>query len=246
MVGRARLVLADVPALGPLEIVWKQDKTTGRGHYSHRLAFSPDGTSLYIASGDRQKLTPAQDPLSNLGKIIRIEISNPNRAGDIDHPVSMGHRNILGLKFDDQGQLWDIEHGPRGGDELNLIEPGRNYGWPFVSQGDHYSDTAIPRHGTRPEFAAPAISWNPVIAPGDFIFYRGSEFPEWRGQVLIAGLTSEAIVRVAIEGHKARELERIHIGAPVRSIAQDKDGTLWLLTDGSPGKLLRLRPAAEQ
>jgi glucose/arabinose dehydrogenase len=243
VVGRARLDLGGIAALGPMEILWTQDKTGGRGHYSHRLAFSPDGASLYIASGDRQKLAPAQNPQSNLGKIVRIDISDPHNAGDIVHTVSMGHRNILGLKFDDQGRLWSLEHGPAGGDELNLVREGANYGWPVVSEGNHYSGTAIPRHASQPHFAGPAISWTPVIAPGDFIFCRHCEFSGWQGQALIAGMKSKAISRIAIEGDKAREGERIAMGARIRSIAQRDNGEVWVLTDGSPGKLLRLRPA---
>ncbi len=156
--------------------------------------------------------------------------------------VSMGHRNILGLAFDAQGRLWDLEHGPQGGDELNLVKAGANYGWPVVSQGDNYDGKPIPRHATRPEFAAPAISWNPVIAPGGMIVYRGDTFPQWRGQVLIAALGVGAVVRVGLEGEKARELARYAMDARIRAIAEREDGSVWLLEDGSPGRLLKLTP----
>ncbi len=254
-VGRAELVCADHSscALQDLRVIWRQTpKTTGRGHYSHRLTFSPDGRYLFVASGDRQKFTPAQDMTGNLGKIVRLlpdgtpAPGNPfaSQGGVAAQVWTLGHRNILGLQFDAQGRLWDLEHGPAGGDELNLVEPGRNYGWPLVSNGNHYDGRMIARHATRPEFAAPAISWNPVIAPGNFIFYRGSAFPAWRGQVLAAGLKAQGIVRVAIEGTSAREVERYNMDARIRAIAEAADGSLWVLEDGDGGRLLKLSPRA--
>lgn len=253
-VGMARLVTEGTPRLEDLEVIWRQHpKVSGEGHYSHRLAFSIDGKYLFIASGDRQKMTPAQDMGGNLGKIVRLlpdgtpAPGNPFAAkGGVAAQVwTLGHRNILGLRFDDRGQLWDLEHGPRGGDELNLVEPGRNYGWPIVSQGDHYDGKVIPRHATRAEFAGPAISWNPVIAPGDFIFYRGAEFPRWRGQAVIAAMKPAALVRVAIDGASGREVARYPIDYRIRDIAEREDGSVWLLEDGKEagaGRLLRLSP----
>lgn len=241
--GRARLLLDGQPRLDGLEVFWRQQpKVTGRGHYSHRLAFSPDGQDLFIASGDRQKMTPAQDDHSDLGKIVRIAIGNSARAGGIVHSVSKGHRNVLGLAFDQQGRLWDLEHGPAGGDELNLVKDGANYGWPLVSQGDHYNGTPIPRHATRPDLAAPALSWNPVIAPGGMIIYKGNLFPEWRGQVLIAALGAQVLVRVGIAGETAREIARYDLGRRIRAIAEREDGSIWLLEDGEDARLLRLAP----
>jgi glucose/arabinose dehydrogenase len=253
-VGRAKLVTEGAPRLEGLKIIWRQQpKVTGKGHYSHRMAFSPDGQYLFIASGERQKMTPAQDLSNNLGSIVRLlpdgtpAPGNPfaDGAGVTKQIWSYGHRNILGLKFDAQGRLWDLEHGPRGGDELNLVKPGRNYGWPLVSDGDHYGGEPIPRHATRPDLAAPAISWNPVIAPGDFIFYRGNAFPQWRGQAIIAAMQPAAIVRVAIDGEKAREVARYPMAHRIREIAQRDDGSIWLLEDGKEagaGRLLRLAP----
>jgi glucose/arabinose dehydrogenase len=253
-VGRARLVLDGPPRLEALQVIWRQSpKVTGQGHYSHRIAFSPDGNYLFIASGDRQKFTPAQDMSANLGKIVRLlpdgspAPGNPFAdKGNIAAQVwTLGHRNILGLQFDAQGRLWDLEHGPKGGDELNLVKPGQNYGWPLVSDGDHYDGKAIPRNSTRPDLAAPAISWNPVIAPGDFIFYRGAEFPAWHGQAVIAAMKPAAIVRVAIDGETAREVSRVPMDHRIRDIVEREDGSVWLLEDGKEagaGRLLRLSP----
>lgn len=235
---RARLVQGDAPRLEGLEVIWRQTpKVTGRGHYGHRLAFSPDGRHLFVSSGDRQKMTPAQDMASTLGKVIRMA---PD--GSDAQVWSLGHRNPLGLRFDPQGRLWDLEHGPRGGDELNLVERGRNYGWPLVSEGDHYDGRAIPRPATRPEFAAPAAFWNPVIAPGGFIFCKCDAFPAWRGQALIAALGAQALVRVAIDGTRAREVARYSLEARIRAVAEREDGALFVLADGEDGRLLQLVP----
>lgn len=249
--GRGTLVCdqADACRIDGLSVIWRQDpKVEGRGHFSHRLLFTPDGQTLYLTSGERQKFTPAQDLSVNLGKVLRL---NPDGTPKPGNPFatkggvsaqiwSYGHRNLLGLGFDAQGRLWELEHGPKGGDELNLIEAGKNYGWPLVSNGDHYDGKPIPRHATRPDLAAPAISWNPVIAPGDFIFYSGKAFPAWRGQALIAGMVYPGLVRVAIEGDKAREVERIDLGHRIREIEQGPDGAVWIAEDGKGGRLRKL------
>ena len=252
--GRARLVLDGAPQLEGLRVIWRQvPKVTGGGHYSHRVAFSPDGRYLFLSSGERQKMAPAQAMDTNLGKVLRLlpdgtpAPGNPfaEKGGVAAEVWSLGHRNLLGLKFDAQGRLWDLEHGPRGGDELNLVKRGRNYGWPLVSNGDHYDGRPIPRHATRPEFAAPAISWNPVIAPGDFIFYRGNQFRGWRGQAVIGGMRPNVLVRVAIDGETAREVARVPMEHRIRDIAEREDGSVWLLEDGKEaggGRLLKLTP----
>jgi glucose/arabinose dehydrogenase len=252
-VGRAKLVCEehDSCRLDGLRVIWRQaPKVTGRGHYSHRLAFSPDGQYLFVSSGERQKFTPAQDLSVNLGKILRLlqdgspAPGNPfaDRGGVAAQVWTYGHRNVLGLDFDAQGRLWDLEHGPAGGDELNLVEPGRNYGWPLASNGDNYDGTPIPRHATRPDLAAPAISWNPVIAPGDFIFYSGDLFPAWKGQALIAGMVYPGLVRVAIDGTEAREVDRIDLGKRIREIEQGPDGAIWILEDKEGGRLRKIVP----
>jgi glucose/arabinose dehydrogenase len=259
-VGRAKLVTDQgAPRLEGLQVIWRQTpKVTGAGHYSHRLLFSPDGRYLFVSSGERQKFTPAQDMDKNLGKIVRLNLDGTPAAGNPFQGVndghggnlakqfwSYGHRNVLGLKFDAQGRLWDLEHGPKGGDELNLVKPGQNYGWPLVSDGDNYDGTPIPRNATRPDLAQPAISWNPVIAPGDFIFYSGSQFPGWNGQAIIGGMKPNVLVRVAIEGEKAREVARYPMAHRIREVEEREDGSIWLLEDGKEsgaGRLLKLMP----
>ncbi|MCR2835001.1 PQQ-dependent sugar dehydrogenase [Parerythrobacter lacustris] len=244
-VGRGTLVCEETAActIEGLEVIWRQNpKVTGRGHYSHRFAFAPDGKYLFIASGDRQKMQPAQDPNSDLGKVIRIPIDASGKPTGPAERYSLGHRNILGLQFDGEGRLWDLEHGPKGGDELNLVQQGKNYGWPVVSDGDHYSGENIPDHATRPEFAAAAIGWTPVIAPGDFTFITGKLFGDWKGDAIIAGLDAEALVRVSFEGTAATEAARYPFGKRLREVLEGPDGALYVLEDGEGGRLLRLAP----
>lgn len=254
-VARARLV-TDAQgggALSELKVIWRQvPKVSGRGHYGHRLAFGPDG-KLWITSSERQKFDPAQDMATNLGKIVRLNddgsvpADNPfARQGGVAAQVwSLGHRNALGIAFDAQGRLWEHEMGPKGGDELNLIQRGANYGYPVVSNGDHYDGTPIPDHDTRPDFAAPKVSWTPVISPAGFIIYSGKVFPKWRGNGLIGGLSSQSLVRVAFDGEQAHEVERYDMGQRIREVEQGPDGHIWLLEDGKDagaGRLLRLTP----
>lgn len=242
-VGTAKLVVgADgKPSLSDFQAIWQQNpKVTGKGHYSHRLAISPDKRHLYIASGDRQKMEPAQDPASDLGKIIRVPLSTDGKANGPAERYSLGHRNILGMQFAPDGRLWEFEHGPAGGDELNLVKPGANYGWPLVSEGRHYSGVFIPHHDTRPDFAAPAMYWNPVIAGGGMVFYTGKMWPEWQGQLLIGAMKPTAVVRVKINGEKASEEARYPTSRRIRAIAQAEDGALLVLEDGAGARLLRL------
>lgn len=253
------------PALRDLEVIWRQyPKLVGYGHYGHRMLFD-DAGYLWITSGDRQKFTPAQDMQSNVGKLIRLndDGSIPDDNPFVDHyekqPLvddigvypeiwSLGHRNPLGLALDLEGRLWEIEMGPAGGDELNLIRRGANYGYPVVSNGEHYDGRPMPDHDTRPEFQAPALWWTPVISPGDMLVYRGKAFEAWRGNALVAGLSSRAIIRIELgEDGSARELERFDMNARIRSVEEAADGSLWVLEDergGSEGRLLRLRPAS--
>lgn len=252
VVGRARLVREGGSArLDGLQTIWRQSpKVEGQGHYSHRIAFGPD-RKLYITSGERQKFTPAQDMNQNLGKVIRLNddgsapADNPfaSRGGVAAQIWSLGHRNLLGIAFDGQGRLWTNEMGPKGGDELNLVERGSNYGYPIVSNGDHYDGRPIPDHPTRPEFNAPEVTWTPVISPSSMIVYSGAKFPAWQGSALIGGLSSEALIRVAFNGTSAREAERFPMGKRIREVEQGADGSVYVLEDGEGGRLLRLVPA---
>jgi glucose/arabinose dehydrogenase len=243
-VARATLMLeADGGALTDLEVIWRQvPKVDGGGHYGHRIAFH-DGF-LWISSGERQKFDPAQDMQANLGKILRLNddgsvpADNPfaERGGVTAQIWSLGHRNPLGLAFDSAGRLWNVEMGPQGGDELNLVARGANYGYPIVSNGDHYDGRPIPDHPTRPEFNAPAVFWNPVISPSSLMFYSGSEFPQWRGDAFIGGLSSQSIVRIELQGTNAREAERFAMGMRIRAVEQGPDGAIWILEDGRDGR----------
>lgn len=251
VVSRGRLVLS--PGGGELrdsKVIWRQaPKVSGRGHYSHRIAFGPEGF-LWISSGERQRFDPAQDMTSNLGKILRlnddgsIPADNPysDQGGITAQIWSLGHRNVLGLAFDRQGRLWEVEMGPRGGDELNLVQRGANYGYPVVSNGDHYDGRPIPDHDTRPEFAAPALSWTPVISPSSLMFYSGSEFPDWQGDAFIGGLSGKSLSRIEFEGEVAREAQRFSMGRRIRAVEEGPDGAIWLLEDGRKGQgyLLKL------
>lgn len=248
--------------LSDTEVIWRQyPKVLDDGHYGHRLAFDDQGY-LWVSSGDRQKFTPAQDMQSNIGKILRLNedgsapADNPfvnyieqeplvDGVGPYDEIWTLGHRNPLGMAFDVDGQLWVIEMGPAGGDELNRIERGANYGYPVVSNGDHYDGREMPDHDTRPEFTAPVITWTPVISPGDLMIYGGELFESWRGDAFAAGLSSQAIVRIRFDGDNATEIERYDMGARIRSIEEAPDGSIWVLEDErgeSQGRLLKLTP----
>lgn len=251
-VARARLSMNDDGGarLDDFEVIWRQDpKVTGRGHYGHRIAFSPDGY-LFISSGERQKFDPAQDMQQNLGKILRLHddgtvpADNPfaDQGGVTAQIWSLGHRNPLGIAFDPQDRLWNIEMGPRGGDELNLVKRGDNYGYPIVSNGDHYDGRKIPDHDTHPEFTAPKLWWTPVISPGGLMFYSGDLFPAWNGNAFIAGLSSQSLLRIEIDGESAREAERFRMKKRIRAVAEGPNGAIWLLEDESGGRLLKLTP----
>jgi glucose/arabinose dehydrogenase len=254
-VARAKLTLdaQGGGALSDLNVIWRQaPKVEGNGHYGHRIAFGPDGY-LWITSSERQKFDPAQDMRSNLGKIVRLKddgsvpSDNPfaNQGGVTAQTWSLGHRNMLGIAFDAQGRLWAHEMGPAGGDELNLIERAANYGYPIVSNGDHYNGRSIPDHNTRPEFKEPKVTWNPVISPAGFIIYRGKLFPNWQGSGFIGGLSSESLVRVAFDGTSAREAERFAMDARIREVEEGPDGAIYVLEDdrnSSRGRLLKLTP----
>ena len=251
-VARAKLTLKEdgSGSLSDLKVIWRQTpKVSGNGHYGHRMRFGPDG-KLWITSGERQKFTPAQDMSSNLGKLIRLNDDgsvpqdNPfaKQGGVAAQVWSLGHRNPLGIAFDAQGRLWEQEMGPQGGDELNLIQRGGNYGYPEVSNGDHYGGKPIPDHDTRPEFIPPKITWTPVISPAGLMIYEGNRFPAWKGNAFIGGLSSKSLVRIELEGEEAREVERYAMGTRIRDVEEGPNGSLWVLEDGAGGRLLELQP----
>ena len=240
--------------LEDVTVIWRQEpKQIGRGHFGGRLLFAPDG-KLFVTSGDRQRFEPAQDMTSNLGKIVRI---NPDGSIPDDNPFvgqdgaradiwTLGHRNQLGAAFrPGTSELWVHEMGPKGGDELNLIEKGKDYGWPQVSEGKHYTDMDIPNHSEKPAFRKPDYAWVPAISPAGLIFYSGDKIKDWKGKALLGGLSSEALIVATIDGNKVTGAETINMGKRIRDVAQAPDGAVLLLTDGDDAELLRLAPSGE-
>jgi aldose sugar dehydrogenase len=228
------------PALKDFKVIWRQQpKVEGDVHFSHRIAFALDG-SLFISSGERFKFSPAQDPNSDLGKIIHMTAEGQRIGGRY---YSLGHRNVLGLSFAPDGRLWASEMGPKGGDEINLIVAGKNYGWPRVSNGSHYDGRDIPDHKPGDGFEAPKVWWDPSVSPGSLMIYTGDKFPQWKGDALIGALSGEAFIRIDIEGETARKADEWPMNARIRAIDQGSDGSVYLLEDGpSGGRLLRLDP----
>ena len=253
VLARGTFADGEQPSLQKVETLFKATPyVSGDGHFAGRIAFSPDG-HLFFTNGERQKFDPAQDPKATLGKILRLRDDgtpapgNPLAAKGF-HPAvwSYGHRNQLGIAFDASGNLWAQEMGPQGGDEVNVILPGRNYGYPIVSDGDHYDGKPIPDHDTRPEFEKPKVVWTPVISPAGLIVYSGKLWPQWKGDLFIGGLSSQALVRVDIDGTNARKGDQWPMGARIREPEEGPDGAIWVLEDGrrgSRGRLLKLTPA---
>jgi len=238
-------------ALTDVAIIWQQTPGGGGGQPGGIIAFDPQGKHLFLSVGDRMEPESAQNADQARGKILRLNLDgsvpsdNPFvRQGDVQAATwTTGHRNPYGLAFAPDGRLWSHEMGPRGGDEFNLIEQGRNYGWPLVSNGRHYSGRPIPDHSTRPEFAPPAVYWTPVISPAGLAFYEGKMFPQWRGSALIGGLSGLALVRIAF-GPDGRpdQVDRWDMDARIRDVAVAPDGAVWIIEDDNPGRLLRLTP----
>jgi glucose/arabinose dehydrogenase len=282
---RARLhVTATSAALENFEVLWRQLPTGKGGQEGAQIAFSSDGKYLFLAVGDRQRMTPAQEPDQPEGKILRLTLDGKPAPGNpeygktgaasiplIDPPSdteaaktartvstytfpgpnltpaetwASGVRTPYGLAFSPDGELWEVEHGPQGGDELNLIERGKNYGWPLVSYGENYNGVPIPKPDTRPDLAKPVLYWVPVIAPGNLMFYHGAQtFPQWNGNGLISGLGSKTLNRIVFDGHGgARTAERWDVGRRIRDVEQGPDGSLWMLEDANPGALIHVTP----
>ncbi|HJU88506.1 MAG TPA: PQQ-dependent sugar dehydrogenase [Gemmatimonadaceae bacterium] len=238
--------------LRDVQVIWRQvPKTAGRGHFGVRIVFAPDG-KLFLTSGDRMRFDPAGSLRSNLGKVVRI---NPDGTVPTDNPFaatdtsladiwSIGHRNMLAAAIDRSGRLWVLEMGPLGGDELNLVQRGKNYGWPLVSNGDNYAGPSIPDHPTRQEFTAPVRTWTPVISASGAIFYSGAMFPAWRGSALVGGLSSQSLIRLTFDGDRVGNEERLFMGRRIRDVVQAPDGAILVIVDNKQGDLLRLTPAS--
>ncbi len=245
-IGRGRL---EGNRIENFEVLFRQHpKVAGSAHFGGRIVFSQKG-HLYLAMGERFKFDPAQDLANHLGTIIRINNDgsiprdNPffGRSGAEDEIWSYGHRNIEGMAFQPEtGELWVAEMGPKGGDELNLIKKGENYGWPVVSWGEHYDGRDIPDPPTQPRFEDAKKVWTPVIAPSGLEFYTGDMFPEWQGDALIGGLVSQGLVRVKFNGTDPTGEERIPLGARIRDAEQAPDGSVYVLTDQDDGDIWRL------
>ncbi len=284
VLARAKLNLGRVPRIENPEVLWRQMPRGKGGQAGGQVAFSPDGQYLFMSVGDRQRMTPAQDPSQPVGKVLRLTLDGKAAPGNpefgktgaatiplIDPPRdteaaktapvvssytfpgsnqtpsetwASGFRAPYGLAFSPTGELWEVEHGPRGGDELNRIEKGKNYGWPVASFGKNYNEVPIPSHDSRPEFTKPVLYWTPVIAPGNLMFYRGKQmFPQWDGSGFISGMGSKSLNRIVFDGKGgAKAAERWDVGKRIRDVAQGPDGSLWLLEDANPGALIHVTP----
>jgi glucose/arabinose dehydrogenase len=281
---KARLSLEGGKAsLEGLKVIWHDGAGGKGGQFGAAVAFAPDGKSLFLSSGDRQRFTPAQDPNSPLGKILHLTLDgkpapdNP-KAGQtgsktlpiIDPPKdteaaktapvvrtytfpgpnltpaetwTMGHRTPYGLAFAPNGELWEMEHGPKGGDELNLIKKGANYGWPLARYAVNYDDVPIPSFDGQPNLTKPVIYWTPVIAPGSLTFYNGNLFSNWKGSALIGGMRTQTLNRITFDGHgHATPAERWSVGHQIRDVAVAPDGAVWVIENANPGGLYRLTP----
>jgi aldose sugar dehydrogenase len=256
-VARGRLDLAR-NGLGDVEIIFRQQPAVGGGrHFGSRVVFANDGT-LFVTAGDRgDHSDQSQNPQNHIGAVMRINPDgsipqdNPGVGRDdwADEVWSIGHRNIQGAAMrPGTDQFWTNEHGARGGDEVNLIEPGLNYGWPVISYGVHYSGAAIGEGTARPGMEQPVYYWDPSIAPSGMAFYTGDAFPEWRGNALIGGLVGQLLSRLTMRGDAVVDEERMLQGlnARIRAVSQGPDGLVYLLTDASDGRLLRLSPAGSR
>jgi glucose/arabinose dehydrogenase len=283
----ARAVLIrteDGVSLHRLQVVWRDPGGGEGGPFGARIAFAPDGHSLFLSSGERQRFTPAQDPSQPLGKILHLTLDGKPAPGNpmegrtgaptvtITNPPqdteaandkngrlvrwpgpnltpaetwSSGHRNPLGLAFAPDGRLWETEMGPRGGDELNLILPGRNYGWPRASNGSNYDGADIPDHRPGDGFEPPKLFWNPSISPAGLLIYSGNLFPQWKGDALIPALSGQALIHVRIRGDAAAKADQWDMGHRIRAVTQGPRGEVYLLEDGAGARLLRLTPTSQ-
>jgi glucose/arabinose dehydrogenase len=246
---------ANGTALEAVQIVFRQEPThTGNNHWGSRLIFDRDG-NLFVTLGDRFDLrNQAQNPANHLGKIVRIKPdggaapNNPflNRENARPEIWSLGHRNVQSAALHPTtGELWTVEHGARGGDEVNIPQKGKNYGWPVISYGVDYSGAKI-GEGTKKEgLEQPVYYWDPSIAPSGMAFYTGDKFPAWRGSILVGALAGKLVSRLETNGHRVTGEERMleQLGERIRDVRQGPDGLVYLLTDSRNGRILRMKPA---
>ena len=279
---RAKLARGTAPALQQFQVLWRNPTGGEGGHFGARIAFAPDGNSLFLSAGERQRFTPAQDPNQPLGKILHLTLDGKPAAGNpwagrtgsqsvrvADPPEdsvvaknaptrtikwpgpnltpaetwTYGHRNPLGLAFAPDGRLWEIEMGPKGGDEVNLLQPARNYGWPLASNGSNYDGVDIPDHRPGDGFEAPKVWWNPSISPAGLLIYTGNLFAQWKGDALIPALSGQALIHVRIRGDQASKADQWDMDKRIRAVDQGPGGEVYLLEDGPGARLLRLTPA---
>lgn len=251
---RARLS-DDQRALENVEVIFSQEPAVeSTGHYGSRIVFE-DADRLWLTMGDRQGhpvRQNAQDPTNHIGTVVRLNFdgSVPEDNPFVDHDENLpeiwsyGHRNIQAAAMDADGQLWTIEHGPRGGDELNLTEAGRNYGWPAISYGIEYRGGDVYEGRTQAEgMEQPVYFWDPVIAPSGMDFYTGDAFEAWQGDLFVGGLRSERVVRLVLEDNRVAAEEWLEIGSRVRDVKTGPDGAIYLVTDATDGEVLRIVPA---
>jgi aldose sugar dehydrogenase len=244
--------------LDDVQVIYRQQpKVEGGGHFGSRLVFGRDGT-LFVTQGDRMGYRErAQDLSSGLGKIVRISADgsvpkdNPfvSRSGARPEIWSYGHRNVQSAALHpDTGQLWTVEHGARGGDELNHPEAGKNYGWPVITYGVDYSGAKIGEGAARPGMEQPVYYWDPVIAPSGMAFYTGDAFPDWKGSILIGSLTPGLLVRLTLKGGAVAREERYlgDLRERIRDVQQGPDGLIYVVTDSRDGSVLRVRPATSR
>ncbi len=249
-VARGRLVAGRLENLETIFAVAR--KSSGGRHFGSRLAFGADGT-LYITAGERGDSDRAQDPLDAAGSVIRVTDSGAvpadtpfvGRGNALPEIFSIGHRNPQGLaRHPETGRIWAVEHGPRGGDELNLLRPGANYGWPVITHGTSYAGFSIGEGAAKPGMAQPVVYWVPSISPSGLAFYTGDAFPRWRGNLFLGALSGEMLVRLELDGERVVREERLleALETRIRDVRQGPDGRLYLLTDESDGAVLRLDP----
>ena len=255
-VARAQLIDGPVPRLAGAKVIFRMFPTLDSVyHYGARLVFARDGT-LFVTMGERAILpgrVQAQNLASDLGKIARINPDgtipkdNPfvGRPGALPEIWSKGHRNVEAAALDARGRLWEVEMGPRGGDELNRPEAGKDYGWPTIGYGEEYAGTLVGRGLTQARgMEQPVYYWDPVIAPSGLAIYSGRLVPEWTGDFFIGGLASQALVRLVVRNDRVVGEERLltERGERIRDVVEGPDGALYLLTDEADGKLLRVAP----